>query len=237
MHKLIQRASLFAAILLVFSPQTNVYAQDTGGTKFEGTITLEITVPQMGDQKINALINLKGQQMMMNIDMGAMGSMETFMDKSKRTVTSFSTAQKTGMQVDLPAADAKPTGDTTVTATGKTQTINGYNAQQFTANSAAGPMEIWATPDLPQSWRDALLDYGKNNPQGGGTGIYNALATKGLAPIRTIQSTSAGAVTIDVIKVEPKPLADAIFVVPSDIKIKHMTMDEVKQMQGGGKAH
>jgi hypothetical protein len=236
MHKLIQRTSLFVALLLVLLPLAKVYAQDTGGTKFEGTITFEITVPQLPD-KISAQVNLKGQQMMMSIDMGAMGSQETLMDMSKRTVVSYSTAQKSGMQVDLPPADTKPTGDTTMIATGKTQTINGYNAQQFTANSPMGPMEIWATGDLPQNSRDALISYGKNNPQGGGSGIYNALANKGLAPIRTIQSTSSGAVTVDVLKIEAKPIADAVFVVPSDIKIKHMTMDQVKQMQGGGGPH
>ena len=200
---------------------------------FEGTITFSVSVPQLGDDKLMMMTSMKGHKAATTIDMGAMGSQHMYMDRDKRTLAMVTGEAKTGLEMDLPndtAGSSDKTGE--LVATGKSETINGYKAQEFTATSKAGSLDIWATADLPEGVRNGMIESMKNNPQSGGSKAFSSLITKGLAPVRiTIITGGQTAATLDLVKFEQHSVSDAELVPAPDVKITHKTMQEM--MRGG----
>jgi len=235
------------AALMSLSPARSV-AQAVQ-PKFEGAITFSVTVPQLGDEKLAMITYIKGNKTATIIDMGAMGSQHMYSDLDKRTIAVVSGEGKTGIIMDLPndtAVVAKAVNkvdnksdtkadNSDLKATGKIETVNGYKAQEFIAPTKTGSMDIWATTDLPESVRSGMIASMKNNPQSQGSGAFAALATKGLAPVRiTIITGGQTAATVDLVKFEVKPIDDAAMVPAPGVTLKHMTMEEIQQMSGGG---
>jgi len=215
-----------AAVSMMLAPK-HALAQDT----FEGTIHYSVGIPAMGDDKMAMSTNIKGQKVEIDMDLGAMGGQHIYMDKASHTLTIIMDGMKTGYSMDIPAeTDSTVDDGSTLTATGKTDNINGYKAEEYLATSKGVNMDLWVTADLPANVREAMVNTVKNNPQSGKMKALRGLVAKGLAPIRTtIVKGDQTVATVDLVKIEPKSLSDAIFTPPSNITVTKMD----PKMMGG----
>ncbi len=229
-------ASIFvvsaAAALLSFAPARS-FAQ-VPIPKFEGTITYSIAVPQLGDDKLTMTTNMKGNLSSTTIDMGAMGSQRMYMNRETHTMSMVMGESKTGFTMDIPNDSASAKDDAgTLVPTGKSETVDGYKAQEFTATTKAGSMDIWATADLPAGVRNGMIESMKSNPQSGGSKVFSALFAQGLAPVRITMITGGQtAATVDLVKFDQHSVSDAEVLPPTDVKFTHKTMDDLKHMGG-----
>jgi hypothetical protein len=202
---------------------------------FEGTVTWSIAVPQLGDDKLTMTTYMKGHKTATTIDMGAMGSQHMYMDRDTRTMAILMGGAKTGMLMDMPNDSASAKSEISdLVPTGKTETIDGYKAQEFTSKTSSGSMDIWATADLPEGVRTGMIESMKNSPQSGGSKAFSALISKGLAPVRiTIVTGSQTAATVDLVKFDAHSLTDAEVNPPADVKLTHKTAEELSKMGHG----
>ena len=119
--------SILASILLIAG---TVFAQ-----AFEGTMTMEMSVAQMGTQKISMTVSVKGDKSVSDMQMPSVGAMKMYVDQKAETMTMVMPSMKMGMVTDLKKAAemAKKNQDTippTITATGEKKTINGHNSER-----------------------------------------------------------------------------------------------------------
>jgi hypothetical protein len=239
-------------------------AQGAALVPFEGVITYNVIVniPQMGEQTMEMHTTVKGEKTVMDMDMGPMGGMHTFLDGTAHKMTVVMDNMKNGYEMDMPVDTAMPTAPVasnsaaatpavgTVAATtpappgglmrtGKTETINGYKAEEYQASTPKGLLDLWLTADLPADLRNALGQAMKHSPQNQGQQakqIFSDIQQRGLAPVRIIFfKDNEKVATIDLVKVEIKKVDDKVFVIPSGIKISHQDLTKMRQqMQGGG---
>jgi Domain of unknown function (DUF4412) len=206
-------------------------------SNFEGAITFSVAVPQLGDDKLTMITYMKGKKTATLIDMGQLGSQHMYSDLETHTLSIVNGESKSGITMDVPVdtASAGKVDTSSLQSTGKTETINGYKAQEFLATTNAGSMDIWATKDLPEIVRNGMISSMKNNPQAQGTGAFAALLVKGMAPVRiTIIKDGQTAATVDLVRFEQKPIDDATMVPAPGVKLTHKTMEEIKQQQSSG---
>ncbi|HEY3876085.1 MAG TPA: DUF4412 domain-containing protein [Candidatus Kapabacteria bacterium] len=222
---------LFVIALVLAAPALKLYAQST----FEGTITWSMTLPMMGDdEKHSMIVNVKGDKSETEVDMGAMGTFKSYVDKATNK-SYIVVGPKMGYTMDLkndsgsssgPALDLKPTG--------KTKTIAGYAAQEYLLKGMEGidQMSLWVSPDVPKELREGFHNsFGSNqraDPKQ--NQAINQLIDKGLTPVGVdAQKDGELAMSMELVKFEKKPLDDALFVPPADIKFQPMP-----QMGGHG---
>ncbi len=221
-------------------PTLKLHAQKA----FEGTITWSMSMPMMGDDDQHPMvIDIKGKKSVVDIDMGAMGSMKTYSDGDTKKIYMVMEAMKSGFVVDMAADSAlKKTAQTQLGSidlkpTGKKETIAGHPAEEYllTGVKMKGmnlDMSIWAAADFPNDMRESLYhalnsDPGQDTKE---TKAMRQLADKGLMPVRTVMKKDGEVVvTTEFVKYEQKSLDDALFVPPANIKYQPMP-----KMGGGG---
>jgi hypothetical protein len=196
---------------------------------FEGTITMEMSSPMLGNQQIEMMYSLKGDKVLQSADDPKAGKVSVYTDIKTGTQIIVQEAQKQGMQIDqatidivvkkmnLPSFEPKKTD--------KKEKIAGYNCELYTMmvdTAQKQEMDMWLTKDFPKDISAAIrncIDAGMKT-----TGVksetFMTLFKSGYAPVR-IEMKQAGITqfTNEFAKAEPKKLSDAIFVVPTDIKI------------------
>jgi hypothetical protein len=229
MKKLLSSIIVFACVLA--SPVLKLHAQST----FEGTITWNMSIPQMGDDdKHPMVINVKGQKLESELDMGAMGAYKTYIDLMQKKGYLVMGAMKNGYIIDMPTdsnviknsgnlTDAKPTG--------KTETIAGHSATEYLlkgikAKGMTVDMSIWVASDFPKDVQNALtngLMHGSGGEDSKESNAMRQFAAQGLVPVRVTASTGGEvAMTMDFVKYEQKSLDDSLFVPPTDVKFGPM---------------
>ena len=225
--KSIIRLSFVLALVLAL-PALKLYAQST----FEGTITMSITMPMMGDEdKHSSVVNIKGDKVETETDLGTMGVVKTYTDRSAKKVYSVMEAMHMGYTSDIPD-DSKDTSSVDIKATGKKDNIAGHSAEEYTfhitSKMGEADCSVWESKDFPQSLRDNAKNLGSQ----GGASMSNAftkLAKMGYFPVKIVVSKDGEvALTQELVKYEEKKLDDALFVPPTDIKFQPMP-----QMGGG----
>ena len=210
--------AVWAAIALA-TPAMKANAQ----SPFEGTITME-TSGMGDDEKHNVLINIKGTQMEIDIDAGVQGQFRLYPDVQKHKLYLVMTAQRLGMEQALPEKSGKTKIE--LKPLGKKETIDGHPAEAYQISTAQADVTLWETSDLPDNIREAyqsalphILQEDKQM-----IAALDELGKKKMVPVRIDLSIKAMAqkISLELVKVEPKKLDDALFVVPKDITFQPM---------------
>jgi hypothetical protein len=197
-----------------------------------GDFTLVQKVEGKGEAK-QIVLKIKGDrirmeaspQMTMIID-GRTGDMITLMNAQKKVVRI--SGDKTKAIAEMATKYSGTTSEKTkVVATGKKMTINGYEAEEYIAESKAFKAHYWIAPDFPNSaeimkqlqaiipaaWTDlakGMMDY-RDLPG---------------YPLRTQVNLGDGDVISTLVAVKTDPLSDAEFVPPKDFT--EMKMPNIK---------
>ena len=197
-----------------------------------GDFTLVQKVEGKGEAK-EIVLKIKGDkirmeaspQMTMIID-GRTGDMITLMKAQKKIVRI--SGDKTKAIAEMATKYSGTTSEKTkIVATGKKMTINGYEAEEYIAESKAFKAHYWIAPDFPNSaeimkqlqaiipaaWTDlakGMLDY-RDLPG---------------YPLRTQVNLGDGEVISTLVTLKTDPLSDAEFVPPKDFT--EMKMPNIK---------
>ena len=163
--KKITRLFLVLGFVLAF-PVLKLHAQKS----FEGTITMSMTMPIMGDEDPHPMIiNIKGTKIETEMDMGAMGSTKIYSDGKKAYSVTAMGGRKLGYVADmapdssatkmvkdqLDPADLKPTG--------QKETIAGHPAEEYILSGVKmrGVMvdlSIWLASGFPKKIQESLYN-------------------------------------------------------------------------------
>ena len=224
-------AYLFAFSFALTLLSLNARAQGS----FEGSITWNMTVPQLGDDAMPMTMNFKNGNMEQEMTMGPQGTMKTYVLKENngRKLYVAMEAMKMGFTKDL-SDTIKPTADesdTKVTATGKKEMIAGHNAEEYLVTEKGDVDTFWVASDFPADMRESMEKAMQEQPRQNGGQAFRQFAAKGLFPVRMVfVNNGETAATMELVSVEKKSLPDALFVPPTDIKYRPMP----EGMGGGG---
>ncbi|MBS1904082.1 MAG: DUF4412 domain-containing protein [Bacteroidetes bacterium] len=201
---------------------------------FEGTMTMQMTIPQLGGNPIPMTIYMKGDKSATSMQTPMGGEMHTYTDLQKMK-TVMVMGGKMGYEVDLnkakeAAASAEPKEVVHPSSTGKSKTINGYACDEFIMNIKDGQMDMWMTKDFPKDIMSSISkSMGRNlggmrsNQGAGAEGAFKELTDKGYAPVQ-VNMTKDGQVmaTVEFVKYEKKSVDDKDVTVPADVTIQPM---------------
>ncbi len=102
----------------------------------------------------------------------------------------------------------------TLEETGRTETIAGYKCAEYVVRDGKTVVEFWATTGLGRfvAFAEVQKNRGKSPPWA------DALAEKGLYPLRTVTKDRRGKVqtVIEATRVEKKSVSDDLFKIPED---------------------
>ncbi len=208
-----------------------VLAISANAQNFEGVITMQMIVPQLGPDKVPMVITSKGDKSVMEMTIPQQGTMMTYTNRTTQKMVMVMAAMKMGFEIDLKKAEltaAANPNQAIPKATGQKKTINGFNCELYTLSPKDGSeVDMWLTGDLPKALSSAvggaISGMNKVNSGGGSSKAFEEILSKGLVPIE-FDAKNAGQVmaTIQFVKYEQKPIDDSYFVVPSDINVKPM---------------
>src|SRR5436305_1545383 len=91
----------FAPVIALLLFVTNILPAKAE-TGFEGTITWALTMAQLGGSKTDMTINVKGEKIETELDMGAQGAVKVYIDRAKKKIYVAMAAMKMGMVMDIP---------------------------------------------------------------------------------------------------------------------------------------
>jgi hypothetical protein len=187
--------------------------------------TSEITIKIKGDR-----IRMEATPQMTMIVDGKSGDTLTLMNTQKKFIRiSGETAKAIGEM-------AAKYGGATVekpkfTATGKTKTINGFEAEEYLAQTSTFKASYWIAPKFPDS-AALLKQLQAVTPTAWSNLAKGMLDYRDLPgfPLKTQVTTGEEEITCTVISVKPDPLSDAEFAVPKDFQ--EMKMPNAKELSG-----
>lgn len=232
----IPRRSFFALALffaMIIIPKI-IWAQ-----AFEGEITMQMSSPMLGPQKIDILYAIKGTKVLQTADDPKQGKVDVYTDTKAGTQIIVQEAQKQGMEIDqamidsamknmkMPVLVPKPTG--------KKEKIAGYSCEVYSMMiDSSQEMDLWLTKDFPKNTAEGI----RNCTEAGmkSTGIKSdalmALFNKGYAQVRMeVKQNGVTQFTNQFVKAEQKNISDSLFIIPSDIKV---TKFDPSTMGSGG---
>jgi hypothetical protein len=214
-------------------------AQNANAQAFEGRVVQSITVPQLGNEPMEMVMNIKEEKMMIAMDMGPTGAMKILTKNGGKSIIMIMEQMGMAMEMDMPAQTTEQKAsapDTKMRATGKKETVNGYRAEEWIAEIGEGAtMTMWLSGDLDKSLAKAMEVAMKaqnaSSPNAAQSEISRVMAEKGLVAVRTtVSANGETAATIDLVKIEKAKLPDSTFEVPAGIEVQKM--DPSMMMQG-----
>jgi len=213
---------------------------------FEGKVEMRIKSPEMAVLSKNStmLMNFYAKGPKMRMDMkpdgeaagfGAMmGDVFVLYDKDKKEITSIMPAMKMAMVMKEP--EAKPDATTQADspnaafkATGKTDTILGYKAEEYVSTAETGEyVEMWVTKELG-TFR--MMQQQQDGKAAAPKGHEKFLLDNKLFPLKmTVYKKKGDAqpvVQLEVLKVDKSAQPDSLFQIPDGIK--KMDMSKLQQ--------
>src|SRR5437588_11808281 len=69
---------------------------------FEGTVTWAMSIPQVDDEKHDMLVNIKGDKIETELDLGAQGGVKTYLDHANKKIYMYMSSMKAGFVMDYP---------------------------------------------------------------------------------------------------------------------------------------
>jgi len=194
---------------------------------FEGEISMQMGSPMMGAQKMDILYSIKGTKLLQTADDPQAGKIAVYSDLKTGTQTIVQEAQKQGMQIDQKVMDSLMNSmkipSLVPKATGKKEKIGSYDCEVYVITiDSTQEMDMWLTKDLPKDVTTAIKNCTEEGLKSTGMKSDDLMAVfdKGYAQIKMeVKQNGITQMTNQFIKAEPKKLADALFVIPADIKI------------------
>ena len=219
------RSSFIIVVLLccISLIPTVIHAQ-----AFEGSITMQMASPMLGNQKIDMVSMVKGDKVVQTADDPKQGKITIYTDLKTGTQIIVLEAQRQGMQIDQAVMDnaiKKMNMPVLIPkATGKTQKIAGYNCELYTIQlDSTQEMDIWLTKEFPKDLLVAI----RNCTEAGmkNTGVKSdalmALFQNGYAQVKMeMKYNGITQLTNEFAKAEPQKLDDSMFTVPTNIKVE-----------------
>jgi Domain of unknown function (DUF4412) len=154
--------------------------------------------------------------------------MSTIVDSGSGAITSLVHAQKMAMElpegtfdsIKKTAEEKKQKSKPDLKPTGKKQTINGFECEEYVGMVEGMDVTFWVTKDV-KNQKEILDQLGKLS--GGGNPFEGALKSgedfPGI-PIRTVIKTpQAGTATMTVVSIKDMDVPDSTFQIPSGYKI------------------
>ena len=128
---------------------------------FEGEITMQMSSPMLGNQKIDIFCSVKGDKISQTADDPHQGKTTIYTDTKAGVQVIVQEALKQGMQIDQAVVDEavkKMNMPPMVPKKGgKEEMISGYNAELYTMMiDSAEEMSIWLTKGLPKDIAGAI---------------------------------------------------------------------------------
>lgn len=212
-------------------------AQNAEAQSFEGRIIQTVSVPQLGEDKMEMVMNVKGEQMMINMDMGPMGVIKMFTQNGGKSMVMVMEQMNIGYEIPLDDAKMeKPVSAApAIMATGKKETVNGYAAEEWVVNlDENNTMTMWLTSDIEASlvkaMQTAMKAQNAQNPNAAQSEIMRTLSEKGMIAVRTIVAASGETqAVIDLVKIEKASIPDATFAIPAGITVQKMDPSIMQQ--------
>lgn len=117
------------------------------------------------------------------------------------------------------SGQTQPTTRAKLTPTGKKETINGYEAEEYTAENAAFKTSYWIAPKYPDGAAilKQLQVINSNAWDPGNMGVPNFNDLPGL-PIRTVIWMNGTQITSTLVSVKQDPVSETEFTVPKEYK-------------------
>ncbi len=195
---------------------------------FEGEITMQMSSPMLGNQKIDLLNSLKGDKILQSADDPHQGRTSVYTDNKAGVQVIVQEALKVGKEMDISVIDAAlkqmKIPPMVPKKAGKEEEIAGHKSELFIMMvDSSTEMNIWMTKDLPKDVAEAIRNCVYSGMQFSGikSEALLTLFKDGYAPIRMVmKQNGTEQFSNEFLKSEHKKLADAIFVVPSNIKIE-----------------
>jgi hypothetical protein len=184
------------------------------GSGFEGDITIHTTRASSAGAAQDMTVRAKGDKLRFD----SMSNGETssaLYDPSSNKLVIVMDAQKAYMDMDFSSRSAAPNTDPKTSAvekTGKTETIAGYDCEDWTVKDPSGTRtEVCMAEGLAFFDLEAVR-------HGGGASWNKALRDKKYFPLRSIEYDTGGKEVSrsEVTKIDAKKLDDAVFAVPKD---------------------
>jgi hypothetical protein len=215
-------------------------AQSANAQGFEGRIVQSIEIPALGGDKMEMVMNVKGDKIMMDMDAGPAGAMSMYPKSDGSSMLIVMKAMKMGMEVNMDAANklAQTTAaeaQPEMKATGKKETINGYAAEEWTVSMEENTtMTMWLTSDIDKglavAMQTAMKAMNSRNPSASQNAVAKKLAEKGMVAVRsTVAKDGDTMAVIDLVKIEKTSIPDATFTPPTDITIQKMDPNAMPQ--------
>jgi hypothetical protein len=175
--------------------------------QFEGTITMRLSSANGGG---DMQYSIKGDRMRIDVGTAQMG-MYILADNGQATMVM--PGQKIYFQPTLPspAGQAKAASKVSIKATGRTETIAGYKCEHYTITGEDGAYDACLSRELGTFMRPM-------NPMGGrgaADASSDVLAHLGGNAFPLKVQKPGGATTLEVTKIEKKPLDASLFTVPT----------------------
>ena len=214
------------SLLLAFGFSLPAQADFTIVQKVEGQgSSSEITLKLKGDR-----VRMEATPQMTMIVDARTGDTLTLMNAQKKFI------RISGETTKAIAEMAAKYGSTTVekpkfTATGKTKTINGFEAEEFIGETSTFKASYWIAPNFPDS-AAILKQLQAVTPTAWSDLAKGMLDYRDLPgfPLKTHVTTGEEEITCTVTAVKPDQLSDAEFSVPKDFQ--EMKMPNVKELSG-----
>jgi hypothetical protein len=209
-------------------------------TAFSISARADFTIVQKVEGKGEAkeiVLKIKGDKIRMEtspqmtlIVEGRTGDMLTLMNAQKKIIRI--SGEKSKAIAEMSAKYGGTSEKTKIVATGKKVTINGYEAEEYIAESKAFKAHYWIAPGFPNSAEimkqfqtiipAAWADFAK--------GMMDYRELPGF-PLRTEINLGEGEVVTTLVAVKTDPLSDAEFVAPKDFTEMKMPNIQVDNSQ------
>jgi len=195
---------------------------------FEGEITMQMSSPMLGNQKIDLISSIKGDKILQSADDPHQGRTSIYTDNKAGVQVIVQEALKVGKEMDISVIDQAikmmKLPPMVPKKAGKEDVIAGYKSELYTMMvDSVEEMNIWLTKDFPKDVAEGIRScvYSGMMFSGIKSDALLALFKAGYAPVR-LEMKQNGMVQFsnEFFKAEHKKLNDAIFVVPQDIKIE-----------------
>jgi len=184
------------------------------GPGFEGEITMHTQSP--GQPGSDLVVKTKGDKLRFDMKTPTGQDAYSIFDPAMNKVTMVMDSQKTYMDMDFSKPSAQPSTNpdtSTVTKTGKHETIAGTDCEDWTATDASGKRsEVCVAQGI-------YFDIASLSGKGSGA-VAKDLKEKKLFPLKSVDYDAKGTelTRMEVTKIEKKKLDDSQFAVPADYK-------------------
>ena len=171
---------------------------------FEGRIRFEVT--DLKQRVHNLDYNLKGEKLRIDMATAQMGNLSVIVDGKNKISKVLMETRKTYTENVLKETNQVRAKKSSLEKTGKSETILGYDCQEFVTTGPRGKTELWATPGLG-TFRH--FESGPMN-RAEAPSWEKGLMEKGLFPLKIVEPN----LTMVATQIDKKSLPDSLFEVP-----------------------